>query len=59
MSKKDKWDFKDVYDKKLPNLGDKKRKNLQEQYINGREFYTDEEYDKMVKKTLKMFKLPK
>ena len=48
-----KWNIKDVYDKHLPNLGKKKRKNLQEQYIEGREYYIDEEFEKMLKKEAK------
>jgi hypothetical protein len=44
-------------EKHLPSLGKKKRKNLQEQFIEGREYYTNEEFEKMIKKELKR-KLP-
>jgi len=59
---KENWDFKGVWDKKLPNLGEKNREKLE---ITGRGsirmkkglFHTNKEFEKERKKVLKM-KIP-
>lgn len=61
MGKED-WDFNGVWDKKLPNLSEKSRENLE---ITEREtvrmkkglFYTNKEFEKERKKVIKM-KIP-
>ncbi len=61
MAKKD-WDFNGVWDKALPELGEKSRENLE---ISGRGsirmkkglFHTNKEFEKERKKVIKM-KIP-